>query len=134
MKDMEFKSQIATTREQSEQLLALGLKPETADMYWCEDSLLVTDWSQQKAFVDYPPEDKTDEFYPAWSLSRLLEMIPKFIYPSLAIEVSPPYISYWNTFEKRFEISYGSGNIYENAIFIISWLIKNNHFNTEYLK
>lgn len=28
---MEFKSQIATTREQSEQLLALGLKPETGD-------------------------------------------------------------------------------------------------------
>ena len=30
---MEFKSQIATTREQSEQLLALGLKPDTEDMY-----------------------------------------------------------------------------------------------------
>ena len=29
---MEFKSQIATTREQSIKLLALGLKPETADM------------------------------------------------------------------------------------------------------
>ena len=78
MKDMEFKSQIATTREQSEQLLALDIKPETADLYWCEDSLLVTDWSQQQAFVDYPPEDKTDEFYPAWSLSRLLEMMPLF--------------------------------------------------------
>ena len=75
---MEFKSQIATTREQSEQLLALDIKPETADLYWCEDSLLVTDWSQQQAFVDYPPEDKTDEFYPAWSLSRLLEMMPLF--------------------------------------------------------
>ena len=30
---MNFKSQIATTREQSERLLALGIKPETADMY-----------------------------------------------------------------------------------------------------
>lgn len=31
---MEFKSQIATTREQSKQLLELGLKPETADMVY----------------------------------------------------------------------------------------------------
>lgn len=32
--DFNFKSQICTTREQSERLLALGLKPETADMVW----------------------------------------------------------------------------------------------------
>lgn len=31
---MTFNSQIATTREQSKQLLALGLKPETADMVY----------------------------------------------------------------------------------------------------
>lgn len=31
---MDFKSQIATTREQSEILLSLGLKPETADMVY----------------------------------------------------------------------------------------------------
>lgn len=31
---MNFKSQIATTHEQSERLLALGLKPETADMVY----------------------------------------------------------------------------------------------------
>ena len=31
---MDFKSQIATTRDQSEILLSLGLKPETADMVY----------------------------------------------------------------------------------------------------
>lgn len=31
---MKFNSQICTTREQSERLLALGLKKETADMHW----------------------------------------------------------------------------------------------------
>lgn len=31
---MEFKSQICTTREQSERLLSLGLNKETADMVW----------------------------------------------------------------------------------------------------
>ena len=30
---MEFKSQIATTREQSGKLLAMGIKPETADCH-----------------------------------------------------------------------------------------------------
>ena len=29
---MEFNTQICTTREQSERLLAMGLKPDTADM------------------------------------------------------------------------------------------------------
>lgn len=126
---MEFKSQIATTREQSEQLLALGIKPETAD---CHIEMAPSGMDYTYITQNYHcPASNT---IPSWSLTRLLELIPKFIYPSLAIEVSPPYISYWNTFEKRFEISYGSGNIYENAIFIISWLIKNNHFNTEYLK
>lgn len=38
---MEFKSQICTTREQSERLLKLGLKKETADMvYHYKDSRL----------------------------------------------------------------------------------------------
>ena len=32
MKGLKFNSQICTTREQSERLLALGLKKETADM------------------------------------------------------------------------------------------------------
>ena len=31
---MKFNSQICTTKEQSERLLALGLKKETADMYY----------------------------------------------------------------------------------------------------
>ena len=31
---MEFNTQICTTREQSERLLAMGLNPETADMHW----------------------------------------------------------------------------------------------------
>lgn len=126
---MEFKSQIATTREQSERLLALGIKPETADCH-IEMSQSGMDYTYITQNYHCPASNPI----PSWSLTRLLELIPRFIYPSLAIEVSPPYISYWNTFEKRFEIIYGSGNIYENAIFIISWLIKNNHFNTEYLK
>ena len=32
-----FKSAICTSRVQSERLLALGVKPETADMCWIEE-------------------------------------------------------------------------------------------------
>ena len=50
----EFNSQICTSREQSERLLALGLKPETADFpVWGTEKLL----------------------YMGWSLHRLIQMI-----------------------------------------------------------
>lgn len=75
---MKFNSQICTTKEQSERLLALGLKKETADM------------SYQVKFFDlggvlkectpsldpYPPLNN-DRFIPAWSLHRLIEIYDK---------------------------------------------------------
>lgn len=64
---MKFKSQICTTKEQSERLLALGLKKETADMV--HQSIGTTPYK-----VWYNQEIK-DDFYPAWSLHRLLEML-----------------------------------------------------------
>ena len=41
---MDFKSQIATTRDQSEILLSLGLKPETADMVYHHTNSRVKSW------------------------------------------------------------------------------------------
>ena len=64
---------IATTIEQSKHLLELGLDPKTADMaYICgaPESLNVVD--------DYYLKDIHDEYdIPAWSLSALLEVMPK---------------------------------------------------------
>lgn len=48
----EFNSQVCTSIEQSQRLLELGLKPETADMYIFGNG----------------------EYIAAWSLHRLLEM------------------------------------------------------------
>ena len=36
--ELKFNSQVCTTKEQSQRLLELGLKPETADMYYAEGS------------------------------------------------------------------------------------------------
>ena len=62
---MKFNSQICTTREQSERLLSLGLKKETADMCWMYGEVLSCN----------PPELNVD--IPAWSLHRLIEMALK---------------------------------------------------------
>ena len=64
-----FKSQICTTREQSERLLALGLKKETADMHWAFHSVTAT------RYMVAHPCDGVGECIPAWSLHRLIEMI-----------------------------------------------------------
>ena len=65
-----FKSQICTSREQSERLLALGLKKETADCVLPKkDNLppLVMPYDKASIYT-------TLEIIPAWSLYRLIEM------------------------------------------------------------
>ena len=72
-----FKSAICPSREQSEKLLALGLKKETADMY------MTPSWGGSKIIGYYAPDVVTfdDHFdenlndLPAWSLHRLIEMV-----------------------------------------------------------
>ena len=62
-----FKSQICTTREQSERLLALGLKKETADMCWIP-------LNDGRCVLGVSTEIRLDTI-PAWSLHRLIEMV-----------------------------------------------------------
>lgn len=63
---MKFESQICTTKEQSERLLAFGLNTETADMGLIGDIPIVlpTTWANADPLFDTP----------AWSLHRLIEM------------------------------------------------------------
>lgn len=72
---MTFNSQICTTREQSERLLALGLKKETADMV--HSTIVVLD--NPKDLISEHPwtarQEVTDNWYPAWSLHRLIEIL-----------------------------------------------------------
>ena len=68
---MNFTSQICTTKEQSERLLALGLKKETADMHHYK-------WSEGYWDIQACPVRGSEPCYiPAWSLHRLLCLIPK---------------------------------------------------------
>ena len=65
---MNFNSQICTTREQSERLLALGLKKETADCAL----LPLTD--KVTSVLVKPSTNDIKNTIPAWSLGRLIEI------------------------------------------------------------
>lgn len=112
MNELKFNSQICTTKEQSKRLLKLGLKPETADMYYFwlggNDYYLKVDIDNNPLKYNM---DKT--FIPAWSLHRLIELLnPK-------------------TVEFAMSTIYGA---YEDVIYNISISIKNGTFNKEYVK
>ena len=64
---MEFESQICTSREQSERLLALGLKRETADCV-----IMYYDGWHIGVAEDF--DFDKDPVEPAWSLHRLIEI------------------------------------------------------------
>ena len=169
---MKFNSQICTTREQSERLLALGLKKETADMVWrysntikgkdiydpvsqpCDDAAQKARWIELCEKADYlshwfKPDGSpmtAEEVYeavwgkdiPAWSLHRLIEMMPPSIRDrrqySLVYDIHRDWLAY---------LSYGTNvrylwddqelNPYDAFIDCIEWLIKEGYFNKEYL-
>ena len=68
---MQYKSQICTTKEQSERLLELGLKPETADC--CLDDVIEGIYSPMALKKVFESQ------IPAWSLHRLIELCPESI-------------------------------------------------------
>lgn len=110
---MKFNSQICTTRVQSERLLALGLKKETADMS-LQTTLDVCYTIPFQETVEYfenrhlPPHPT---ILPAWSLHRLIEIanLPQ----------------YWECL---------SGNWYEEVIATIQSEIHIGELKKEYLE
>jgi hypothetical protein len=106
---MTFKSQICTTREQSQRLLSLGLKKETADM-----RLIVNDFGDVLVArpLDYAYSHQP-EHIPAWSLHRLWELANiKHIILDSQDEIAV---------------------LYDEVIMKIEQFIKDGYFNKEYL-
>lgn len=104
MNELKFNSAICTSIEQSQRLLELGLKPETADCFH---------WNYSGVnYVGNITEELEPTDVPAWSLHRLIELL------------NPP------TVEFAISTVYGA---YEDAIYNISISIKHGAFNKEYL-
>ena len=144
---MKFNSQICTTREQSERLLALGLKKETADMAYLwygraeDDTPLLMD----KPSIVYQGIMTTHDL-PAWSLHRLLCMLPNYVQIE-AYEYGRKYIAaldleldaHLNVIYKEgveepcYDKYFYTNDAYESVCRAIEWLIKEGYFNKEYL-
>ena len=135
-----FNSQICTDKIQSERLLALGLKKDTADMVWTHayyGTWVVT-------ALENPLYEEGDSI-PAWSLGRLIEMLPSpipiseelptfhhYAYLDLS-KVSAHY--YWEDYDgdERALVSFCGKGFFAAVVDAIEWLIKEGHFNKEYL-
>jgi hypothetical protein len=125
---MQFRSQICTTKEQSERLLALGLKVETADCYHWQETDRYGDGNGKwhcEILSEYNKDhneylynvygvDGSDEgfFIPAWSLHRLLVML----------------------YEDLGECMIFFPNPYEEIIADIERVIEQGYFNKDYLE
>ena len=106
---MKFNSQICTSREQSERLLALGLKPETADMVLVPSSR--HDGSDvirvRKSYL------MEEDAIPAWSMHRMMCLV----------------FNSGGTYVELFE----DDDAYEILMYKIEMRIKDGYFNKEYL-
>ena len=125
MSEFNFKSSVCTSREQSERLLALGLKKETADMchFWHWES---DDYSRVCASWEFAHRSNKD--IPAWSLHRLIEMADTTTHIEEEQWVCMDKCYCWNNYE-----SFYATNLYDSLINCIEWLIKKGYFNKEYL-
>ena len=116
-----FNSQICTTREQSDLLLALGLNKETADCAL----LPLTD--KVTSVLVKPTTNDIKFTIPAWSLGRLIKLMPRTaIMHTQEGDTSIDIDMY------AIEILVSDDPIAE-AVSIIEWLIKEGNFNKEYL-
>ena len=115
---MKFNSQICTTKEQSERLLAFGLKKETADMYYTNASLPFEKEKFHLECKDYLQLQKEVvfqicpfTFIPAWSLHRLIDI------------AGVHYLELW-----------WNEGIYEQVITLIEERISEGLINRKYLE
>ena len=102
-----FNSAICTNRQQSERLLALGLKKETADCHW---SNVRTIFNREWLLVPITIQAYTETEIPAWSLHRLM----------ILAEMNGSAFS-------------DLDSAYETTISIIAAKIRFGYFNKEYL-
>lgn len=145
---LKFNSKVCTTREQSKRLLELGLKPETADcMYFAmSKSYHGTDiptgdrrYNLVLFFQDEIPlmSKEEYEYIPAWSLHRLIELLPQHIHLDDYVDthywlvINPLKVIYKNSYSLWIYLC-DEGGLYDKLINTIEWTIKNNHFNKEY--
>ena len=141
-KNLKFNSAICTSRVQSERLLALGLKKETADMTihlkrdggWYVTADPFYEWEDDVDIL--PILEETEQILPAWSLHRIIEMMPLDVVPEGGLDNCFTLIK---NYPKGYSVEYDGfsyyhkENIYDTIIDGIEHLIKEGYFNKKYL-
>lgn len=144
-REIKFNTRICTTKEQSKRLLELGLDADTSDMLILPlpngKELIIQKFADESGNLYYKIKGEQWESSTAWSLHRLISMLPdKIEMISLSM-----YMSYFVPKLDKNDVAYidmlgwskkfnDKDNIYDNIIDCIEWLIKDGHFNKEYLK
>lgn len=139
MKNLEFNTQICTTIEQSKRLLELGLDDDTADMFHPAQHI----GKDIVRYSDSPMRVQEEHFeifvddLPAWSLHRLIAMLPDKIevmpHSYFALNLDKNSIAYIDSLGWG-KVVCERGLLYDNLIDCVEWLIKENYLNKEYLK
>lgn len=152
MVEFNFESQVATTIEQSERLIALGLRKETADMthhylhstdsYELKDIefsriMHLQELVNKKPVLGRSGDDLYAKDVPAWGLHRLIEMMPLDVIPEGGFDniftLTKGYPSGYSVEYDGFSY-YHKKNIYDTLIEGIEHLIKEGYFNKNYLE
>lgn len=122
---------IATTQEQSQRLLRCGVSADTADMMFTPHNTLSTE--------PYKETLKDRGYIPAWSLNRLLELLPKRINDEYNYQKYGFKIEYSLTFnDAPWQITYKGGTLVKPGYFFdkspieacvkaIEWLTENGY-------
>ena len=126
-----FNSNVCTSKIQSERLLALGLKKETADMchFWHWES---DDYSRLCASWEFAHRSSKD--IPAWSLHRLIAMMPK----NIAIDGDTAYpLQIQKRSDGKWCVGYQGwydcvGDLYDSVIWIYQLLISEGYIDEEF--
>lgn len=120
MKNLTFNTQICTTIEQSKRLLELGLDADTSDMFYSAKHIGkdIVRYSDPQMLVHNDHFEIFVYDQPAWSLHRLIAMIP---------DINRAWLTDYCDFKD-------CSKIYDEVISLIEWMIENGHFNKEYLK
>ena len=119
-----FKSQICTSKSQSETLLKLGLKKETADMCHIPFRSKVDGETLEYTEHCSLPHGKD---IPAWSLHRLILMTPKELIVNNGV-----IFPFRGT--ALMDLTINDCDLYEGMVQIIERCIKEGYFPKEYLE
>lgn len=122
-------NQICTNKKQSSRLLEAGIRPETADMYLDEFELPVA--FEYRRIEGHVGQDMA---FPAWSLSKMIDMIPD------QIECEGyNYYLFILPRDKEFTIKYSAGSnltqsycresFFDAITEMIEWLIKEGYLD-----